>query len=212
LKNLLLFLLVFTSIHAFGQDNKATDNETPPSFDFDMGEFLSKNLHMPVEAAESCIVGKVLVRFAIDSAGNIGDVQVRHGIHPLLDNEAMRVIKLIKHAKPGMKNGRPVTVYMTQRFNFYVAGERNCPDADAHFNAAVELYGKGKIDDALKNFKKAAKLNYADVQALFSVASIYISKNSSAEACPYLKQILDVSGGKNLDYDINALIAKHCTQ
>jgi TonB family protein len=175
-----------------------------------MGEFLSKNLLIPDEAKEKCIVGKVLVRYTIDTIGNIDNVEIKYGIHPVLDNEAIRVIKLIKHANPGTQNGKPVMMYFSQAINFQILGD--CPNGDAYFDAAVELYGKGKIDEALKNFQKAAKLNYADVQALLSVPSIYISRNASQEACPYLKQILDVSHGQKLDYDINALITKHCAQ
>jgi TonB family protein len=197
---------------AFAQDSERTNLQSPPDFGFDMNSYLIKNLKMPEDARDNCIMGKVLVKFLVDTAGNIDSVHVAYGgVHPLLDNEAMRVIKQIPRIKPAMKDGKPIKFYLSLPVAFSLLNA-GCPTGDKYYNTAIELYSKGKIEEALKFFQKAARINYDDLQALFNIASIYISKNQSADACPYLKQLHEViSGAKTLDgNDIPLLISKHC--
>jgi TonB family protein len=69
-------------------------------------KFLDENLK-PVNVKDK-ITGTVTVNFVIDKEGNIVNPKVWRGVHPTLDEEALRVIRLIKGWKPGMQNGKPV--------------------------------------------------------------------------------------------------------
>ena len=53
------------------------------------------------------IEGRVLVTFIINRDGSIANIKVVKSVHPLLDNEARRVVKLMPHWKPGIEDGKP---------------------------------------------------------------------------------------------------------
>ncbi len=73
-----------------------------------LNNFIRKNLRYPEELKESGISGMVIVSFTIDADGSIKDIKIVRGLDPLLDREAIRVIKLLPKWKPGMQNGKPV--------------------------------------------------------------------------------------------------------
>lgn len=68
---------------------------------------LAKLVVYPKEAAEKGIQGRVLVGFIVDEQGNVVEPQVTEKVHPLLDAEALRVVKLLKYI-PGKVKGQPV--------------------------------------------------------------------------------------------------------
>ena len=63
--------------------------------------FLSANLVYPPNAAEQSIQGRVLVQFVVDTKGNVSNVEIREGVDPSLDAEALRVVKLLNGWTPG---------------------------------------------------------------------------------------------------------------
>lgn len=76
-------------------------------------EFMVKNITYPEQAKKDTIQGKVYATFVVDAAGKVGDVKVVRGVHPLLDQEAVRVIGLMPLWKPGKQKGIPVKVAYT---------------------------------------------------------------------------------------------------
>lgn len=73
-------------------------------------EFIQKKLVYPKEARELGISGKVIVSFVVDVKGKIQDVKVIEGVHPLLDEEAIRVVKSMPRWKPGSIKNKKVKV------------------------------------------------------------------------------------------------------
>lgn len=67
--------------------------------------FLSANLVYPPNAAEQSIQGRVLVQFVVDTNGNVSNAEIREGVDPSLDAEALRVVKLLKGWTPGKMRG-----------------------------------------------------------------------------------------------------------
>ena len=56
-------------------------------------EYLSNNVHYPEQAVRDSIEGRVICQFLVHADGSITDIEVvRSGGHPLLDEEAVRVI------------------------------------------------------------------------------------------------------------------------
>ena len=49
--------------------------------------------------------------FVVNQEGKVEDVRIQKSVHPLLDKEAIRVIKLLPDFTPGYNGGRPVKVY-----------------------------------------------------------------------------------------------------
>ena len=83
-----------------------------------MEQFIATNLKYPQAAIDKKIQGKVYVQFIIEKDGTISEVKVRRGVHPLLDNEAMRVIKMMPNWKPGSMRGKTVRVRYTLPITF----------------------------------------------------------------------------------------------
>ena len=76
--------------------------------------YVSQNLTFPQIAIDHGISGKVFVQFVVDPKGNAVDIQVVRGVDPLLDNEALRLIKSTSGMwTPGKQRGKPVKVKYT---------------------------------------------------------------------------------------------------
>jgi TonB family protein len=87
--------------------------EQMPEPTINVPKFLAKNLHYPKAARNENVQGKVVLRFIVDTVGNVSDITVVKSVHPLLDSESVRVVKLLDQWKPGMQNGKAVNVYYT---------------------------------------------------------------------------------------------------
>ena len=73
-------------------------------------DFMDQNVNYPEQAKKDGVEGRVEVGFVVDTDGNITDPEVIRSVHPLLDAEALRVVKLMPKWKPGTENGTPVKV------------------------------------------------------------------------------------------------------
>ena len=73
-------------------------------------EFIEENLRYPKELEESCVQGRVIVRFIVERNGKLSNVKVVKSVHPVLDKEALRIVKLMPRWIPGRQNGISVRV------------------------------------------------------------------------------------------------------
>ncbi len=89
-----------------------------------MMEFLNKNLVYPKEVFNDNISGMVICSFMVDKNGSISDVSVVRGIHPLLDKEAIRVIKVMPKWNPGKQGGKAVPVKFTLPIRFSMPNKK----------------------------------------------------------------------------------------
>ena len=78
---------------------------------------LYSKIKYPKIAQDLGIEGRVLVQFIIDKKGNVTEPEIIRSVHPKLDEEVLRVIKLVKFS-PGVQNGVLVRVKMVQMVNF----------------------------------------------------------------------------------------------
>lgn len=76
-----------------------------------------KNLRYPKEALENRIEGTVFLKYRVNGLGKVVDVEVIHGIGYGCDEEAMRVLWLMKFEK-AKNRGVRVTATMRTRINF----------------------------------------------------------------------------------------------
>jgi len=72
---------------------------------------IRENLRYPEEAAKNNIQGTVVVQFAVMKDGSVDKVTVYAKAHPLLDAEAVRVVKLLPKWNPGKIKGKEVNSY-----------------------------------------------------------------------------------------------------
>jgi periplasmic protein TonB len=78
---------------------------------------LAKNMKYPRQASRMGIEGKVFVEFIVNKNGEPSDLKVTRGIGAGCDEEATRVLSLMKW-KPGEQRGKPVRVKMSMSVNF----------------------------------------------------------------------------------------------
>lgn len=83
-------------------------------------EFIQTNVIYPEKAKKKGLQGTVYLRFIVKADGSIGSIQLMQGVNPLLDDEAIKVIRKIEKMKPGATGGRNVNVWyhMPVEFNF----------------------------------------------------------------------------------------------
>lgn len=84
-------------------------------------KFIAQNIRYPVLAQENGIQGKVFVTFIIQEDGSVSNIHIAKSVHPVLDLEAIRLIKLLPKWKPGKQKGKPVRVSYTVPINFVLA-------------------------------------------------------------------------------------------
>ena len=74
-------------------------------------DFIRKNLNYDKSLVpETVVIPRVIVQFVIDEEGNIIHPVVLRGVNPALDEEALRVVKLMPKWKPGRQSGKPEKV------------------------------------------------------------------------------------------------------
>jgi periplasmic protein TonB len=73
-------------------------------------EYLSKNLRYPFTALDKKIENIVICIFFIEKDGSINQAEVIQSVNPLLDKEALRVIRTLPRWKPARQHGKPIRV------------------------------------------------------------------------------------------------------
>ena len=119
-KLLFVLMLAFTALTTVGAQQSEKPHgkvydivEVMPQFPGGQGElmkYLRNKVKYPAEAQKNKIEGRVIVTFVVNKKGRIIDPTVERSAHPLLDAEALRVIKRMPKWKPGRLNGEPVNV------------------------------------------------------------------------------------------------------
>lgn len=71
-------------------------------------EFLRKNIRYPGDAKRRGKEGRVYVKFIVNKEGLIIDPKIAKGVYQSLDEEALRVVSLLKKWTPGKLRGVPV--------------------------------------------------------------------------------------------------------
>lgn len=93
---------------------------TFPGGDQAMVKYIQNSVMFPKQARIDHIQGVVFVRFYINADGNVVDVEVvkGKGVHPLLDEEAVRCVKSMPKWTPGMVEGEAVKMVFITRIKF----------------------------------------------------------------------------------------------
>ena len=80
--------------------------------------YIQRHLRYPEEAKKDSIEGKVFVQFVIERNGSIFGAKVLRSVHPLLDAEALRVVRELPRWEPGRQWGKAVRVAYTLPVTF----------------------------------------------------------------------------------------------
>lgn len=118
----------YTNYTQCGTDQPTVDeqsyifiSETMPSFESGsdgLKEFVETHLEYPKQAKRMGIEGRVFVQFIVEKDGALSEFEVLKGVGAGLDEETIRVMKLIPDFIPGKQQGVPVRVKMVYPVNF----------------------------------------------------------------------------------------------
>jgi TonB family protein len=81
-------------------------------------EFISKNLNYPEEAKKTGISGTIVVKFIINSEGQVDNIEIVKGISKECDAEAIRLTSLLNGWTPGIRQGNPVNTFVCLPIEF----------------------------------------------------------------------------------------------
>lgn len=89
-----------------------------PGGDAELLKFIAQNIKYPKESQEKGEKGRVICSFVVAKDGSLKKFEVVRGIAPLLDAEAIRVLKTMPLWAPGTNGGKPVAVKYTVPITF----------------------------------------------------------------------------------------------
>ena len=89
-----------------------------PGGETELMKFITDNTNYPRQARRKDIEGRVIVKFTVGLDGSVKDVSLTQSIHPLLDEEALRVINLLGKWTPGKIDGEFADTNFQIPFNF----------------------------------------------------------------------------------------------
>ena len=100
-----------------GCEKRATEDEKFMCFNQNIMTHIGKNFDFPELARQMGIQGKVYVNFVIEKNGKVSNVTIARGVDKLIDDEAIRVIKLLPKFTPAKQRGKPVRMQYTVPIN-----------------------------------------------------------------------------------------------
>ena len=100
-----------------GCEKYATEDERFNCFNQSIMTHIAKNFKFPEMARQMGIQGRVFVNFVIEKDGSISNVTVARGVDPLLDDEAVRVVKSLPKFQPAKQRGKAVRMQYTVPIN-----------------------------------------------------------------------------------------------
>ena len=75
-------------------------------------------MHYPEEAKKAGIQGRVILQLIVEKDGTPVQPRIIRNIHPLLDKEALRIIRKMPKWTPGKQDGKPQRVLYTIPITF----------------------------------------------------------------------------------------------
>ena len=119
-KLFLIMLLAFVSVNAYSQSDDVDNdvyNMVDQSAKFQDGynsiiKFVQENIKFPAEAKENNVHGRLMVSVVVEKDGSLSDIKIKKGLGYGLDEEIVRIIKMMPKWQPAQHKGK--TVRQTQ--------------------------------------------------------------------------------------------------
>lgn len=121
MKCLILLSLVVATINLFAQAANDTTStreivlvaEKEPQYPGgreELYKYIGNTVRYPKKARKEGVEGTVVVSFIVERDGNInqGSITIEQSVHPLLDEEVIRIVKLLPKWTPATASGRNV--------------------------------------------------------------------------------------------------------
>ena len=125
-KKLMILLLAMLACMTVSAQDTVIDETCPPQFpggDAALINFLNANIVYPQQAAQDKVEGKVIVQFTVKKTGKIDDVKVLRSVRKDLDDEAVRVVKMMPDFIPAKQDGEVTDMPYTIPVSFKLFDE-----------------------------------------------------------------------------------------
>lgn len=125
MKTIFTFLLLFSASIVFSQKEKALcsidqiivmPDKMPefPGGDIALKKYIATHFKQPkVPASEVDVTSKIYVKFCVNMLGKVERVKVVRSSHPKFNKQAVKVVESLPDWSPGIKDGKPVCVWLT---------------------------------------------------------------------------------------------------
>lgn len=147
------------------RDNKFIRKPIYPGGDKAYKAFISSNLVYPEEAKKNKINGQVRLKYGINYKGEVTDVKVLSSLGYGCDEEAIRIVKLLKFDVPKGPRKVRVLFHRTVRINFALKIEKQTkkrkPKASKENQLAVAYTYTAKTSQSSEKGQKQSKDKYS---------------------------------------------------
>ncbi len=148
----LIFLSTSVAAHdlpIYNESDSLEKDTIAPQFPGGIGvfyEYLKTNIKFPIASRLKGVQGKVLVKFDVDSTGQVANIRIKKGLDKYTNQEALRIMSQSPKWMPGVIKGKKVSFLYTIPLSFL--------DTATFTGAAVIVNG-----NLLRNYKNINKLN-----------------------------------------------------
>ncbi|MFN8115919.1 MAG: energy transducer TonB [Bacteroidia bacterium] len=222
-----IFLFLFAKV-SFAQDDVAQEQkkeiftvvEYMPEYPGGINEmikFIQNNIVYPQDCKDKNIGGKVFLKFIVATDGKIENVIVLKGSgFESLDNEALRVVKLMPAWKPGSQNGKNVLVYFNLPINFSLPTAPfyifNISNKSENYVKTKTLIDNGKSDRDIINLLENDSEKESNLDIMYNLGVAYYHSKQNKKACKVFNAILKKSDEKiTIVNNTKEFIQKYCT-
>jgi TonB family protein len=101
-----------------GREIAFTPFRTLPRPSYALGSWLGGILRYPRDARRRGAEGQVLIQFVVNRRGRVREAEIIRSVDPVLDAEALRVVRLLPDWKPGSQDDEPMETYFTLPITF----------------------------------------------------------------------------------------------
>ena len=207
IKNMLLFifLCVFNLTHSQSDSLLYLDYDIKPMAmegEKNPRLIISRNLNYPNKAARNDVFGRVVISFIIKADGTITDLKVASSVHPLLDKEALRAVKLTDGCWiPGIKEGQKVDSYAECPVSFLIHNYDGQP-IEYYYENGNKYYLDKDYENAIIYLEEIRKREPYNFENLHRLMDAYYYINNNEMACKYYKRFKLYNINPKLDYKI----------
>lgn len=127
-----------------------------PGGQTELHKYVKQNTKYPEELLARRMSGVVRVKYIVDENGLPDKLELLNKVHPLMDKEALRVIRSLPNQRPGKQRGEAVKVQFTIPVYFRPPGN----NARAYSQEEIKLFN----DSVMKVRKEERKMAFASTE------------------------------------------------
>jgi len=135
-----------------GCEDLSTEEERLNCFSEKISAHIAENFEYPELARQMDIQGKVIVDIIIEADGEVNEVRVSQSVDELLDNEAIRVMKLLPKFIPAQKDGQSVRINYFVPINCTLEGEDTDSLGFISIESILKNSGETKFSSSLESY------------------------------------------------------------